>query len=427
METRKIGSLTEIYVNGEGKYITESQPTNFHHFYTSKILTAQETESMYREVTSAERTALEKSDAAWEEPSADLLSWAQSVDVPYNAATGFFELNGLNLSADDLRHIRNNYGLMFTIGNLPDRNARTNMPQSAWSTQSPGTSNPNLHLKFYSMPNLEVVVLDNTAVMPTNLSRTFANCPKLREIKTPIRLTRYESIFMAEQIYNTFSGCKSLETLFLEIEAPITSLNLSECPKLSLESVAYLIQHVTYGSKLTITWHPDIYAKLSDTTQQQIAAGNIAQNSNVPVNSTAYLMQSYRLSSAPVTGDAVTATVWGSVPEGQSFYCLMQSTNGCKIEGRMSEVSPGVWQLTKTTYSAAAATFDVIHIYNYPSKDNSIEAHIDKVKLCYGPDSNPEWTETVEEPSDASIAQSVAWRRAALSSAAKQITFATTE
>lgn len=44
-------SLTEIYVIGGGNFITQSQPTNFHHFFTRKILTPTEDISDFREVT----------------------------------------------------------------------------------------------------------------------------------------------------------------------------------------------------------------------------------------------------------------------------------------------------------------------------------------------------------------------------------------
>lgn len=57
-------SHTEIYVNGGGNFITQSRPTNFHQFFTRKILTPTEDISDFREVTAAERTALEQADAA---------------------------------------------------------------------------------------------------------------------------------------------------------------------------------------------------------------------------------------------------------------------------------------------------------------------------------------------------------------------------
>lgn len=56
-------SLTEIYVDGEGNYITQAQPTNFHQFFTRKVLTGSETIDDFREVTEAQRTQLECSDA----------------------------------------------------------------------------------------------------------------------------------------------------------------------------------------------------------------------------------------------------------------------------------------------------------------------------------------------------------------------------
>lgn len=58
---------------GGGNFLTQSRPTNFHQFFTRKILTPTEDISDYREVTAAERTALEQADAQWKEPSAELI------------------------------------------------------------------------------------------------------------------------------------------------------------------------------------------------------------------------------------------------------------------------------------------------------------------------------------------------------------------
>lgn len=58
IQTRIINELyTEIYV-GEGNFITQSAPTNFHQFYTRKILTESESIDDFREVTAANTKAI---------------------------------------------------------------------------------------------------------------------------------------------------------------------------------------------------------------------------------------------------------------------------------------------------------------------------------------------------------------------------------
>lgn len=52
IQQRTIGSQTEIYVGGN--FITQAYPTNFHEFYTRKIITPGDTVDNYREVTAAQ-------------------------------------------------------------------------------------------------------------------------------------------------------------------------------------------------------------------------------------------------------------------------------------------------------------------------------------------------------------------------------------
>ena len=105
IQTRIINDLyTEIYV-GEGNFITQSAPTNFHQFYTRKILTESESIEDFREVTASEKAALEAADTAWVRPPQEFIDrWNHRGRVPvvggefkkvgqFNESTGFFELN----------------------------------------------------------------------------------------------------------------------------------------------------------------------------------------------------------------------------------------------------------------------------------------------------------------------------------------------
>ena len=81
IQTRIInGSYAEIYV-GRGNFITQFAPTYFHQFYTRKILTESESIDDFREVTEAEKTALEESDARWKEPSDELIEQAEAAGI----------------------------------------------------------------------------------------------------------------------------------------------------------------------------------------------------------------------------------------------------------------------------------------------------------------------------------------------------------
>lgn len=69
IESRIINnSLTEIYINGGGNFITQAAPTNFHGFWSRRPLDSGESIADFREVTPTERQTLEAQDAAWVQP-----------------------------------------------------------------------------------------------------------------------------------------------------------------------------------------------------------------------------------------------------------------------------------------------------------------------------------------------------------------------
>lgn len=91
-----------------GNFITQAFPTNFHQFWTKKILTASEKISDFKEVTAAEKTTIENKDKEWEEPSEELIAQCKSADtdILYNVQTGYFEYNGLtDITTKQMRDI----------------------------------------------------------------------------------------------------------------------------------------------------------------------------------------------------------------------------------------------------------------------------------------------------------------------------------
>ena len=92
----------QVVAEGGGNWITEATPTNFHNFWTRKMIKSESEIEDYMEVTEKEKAALEAQDAAWEEPDAALidrwhLAWfGGRWGARYNERTGFFEADGEN-------------------------------------------------------------------------------------------------------------------------------------------------------------------------------------------------------------------------------------------------------------------------------------------------------------------------------------------
>lgn len=88
-------------------------------------------------------------------------------------------------------------------------------------------------------------------------------CDALREIITPIRFDASPD--------SAFSNSNALE----EVRIYKLRYNISfvSCPLLSLDSIRYMVTNSANTSAITITVHPDVYAKLTgDTTNAAAAA-----------------------------------------------------------------------------------------------------------------------------------------------------------
>lgn len=249
------GSLIEIYVGGGGNFITQSFPTNFHQFWTKKILTSSENIEDFKEVTSAEKTTIENKDKEWKEPSEKMVAHMASLGVRYNTSTGFFEcgdvydLTEAQAKATDLalRYIYNTSNAMFMLARL-SLYVYPNIQIYA------GGGYINGEGLFQSDGHLKYVNLSNTMNF-NGMSMMFRYCSELRTI---------QGLKMAPD-YPTpkkpFEACSKLENL--ELAYLSTDIELPDSPLLSLASIQYMIDNAANTSPITITVHPDIYAKLT--------------------------------------------------------------------------------------------------------------------------------------------------------------------
>lgn len=268
---------------GGGNYITQSFPTNFHKFWTSKILTAGEKIEDFKEVTPAERAQLEADDAKWVRPpqafidlwnTACLDMWEKPVGC-YNESTGFFEVNGLKdityqqamtiyqLTAKPSFYFSNYANAPLALS-LEKSQIRTNLPQRIWQF-----TGQRYDRAFAYCANLEVAVISayygsgESSPMPCafqdckKLKRIINRNPGLQDAAINISAQRVESDYNA-----TFMGCISLE------EVKITNLrlplNFKDCGKLNYESFNFMISNAaaSLSSAITVTVHSDIYAAL---------------------------------------------------------------------------------------------------------------------------------------------------------------------
>lgn len=98
-------------------------------------------------------------------------------------------------------------------------------------------------------------------VRPSSVKGLFYYCANLRTVSGIINLTD------TKDADSFVSGCPKLEILFLSnIKIDI---DLSPCPLLQFASMQYMIDNAANTAAITVTVHPDVYAKLSDETNAE--------------------------------------------------------------------------------------------------------------------------------------------------------------
>lgn len=259
MITNTIGQLTELQANGGG-YFTESYPTNSHHFYKRKVLVGKETAAMFKDVTAADKTTIEQQDAEWTEPSASLIERAEACGVVYNRKTGFFEHNGIvDLTTAEVTDMLTHVNEIFLPGGrrLQNLRARTNIVTA--STYNKGWNADFVNLDGVCGRNqyIEVLKIGDCQVGRESVLTCFGHeCRKLRKVIGEL------DIFNVSGIRDAFVSASCLEEITLY--GLKVSISFADCPLLSLASLQYLVTNAANTSAITVTVHPEVYAKLTD-------------------------------------------------------------------------------------------------------------------------------------------------------------------
>lgn len=272
IQTRIINSsYTEIYVGG-GNFITQGAPTNFHQFWTQKVLTPGESIEDFREVTASEKAAIEAADAKWERPGEELIAEWEDYGGVYNRTTGFGELNGLtDLTAKDMRLINafyprcvapqnDAYGTNDIGGRFFSYPGRTLHKIGGNRLGGVGTTAASL---LYNS-EVEAVSFSPEVSSCYRFTSAFARCRKLHTIKG-LTLSNYA----ARPMTNAFELCQALVNI--EIKYAWADLDFHWSPLISPESLEYIIQysantdnHAGKTEPMTITLHPTAYARVPD-------------------------------------------------------------------------------------------------------------------------------------------------------------------
>ena len=174
----------------------------------------------------------------------------------YNEATGYFELNGLtDITYEQAQSIlkagrpRNASDGVTIYSNTP---IRTNLP---WEVSIDGS----MSSAFFAASQLEVARF----IEPVTISGTyfFYNNSRLHTVLGTLVCKSGSS----------FHGCSGLKNITVRLATAGGNYWFASSSQLSFDSVKYMIDNTTVAC--TITFHPDVYAKLTgDTTNEAAAA-----------------------------------------------------------------------------------------------------------------------------------------------------------
>lgn len=243
-----------------------------------------ETVADFKEVTAAERSAIEAADAEWARPPQSFIdSWNNACIDPrtkqvvglYNESTGYFELNGLTdityqQAMDIYRYTSNGIRLddeKITVYGFAQ--FRTNLPPSsgAYWVQINNLFTLNRILEVVRLPQY---YSSEVKLQPSTKS-AFAGCNKLREIINVMEAPSHVSDVYTW--YGTFNECFELETV--RIKKLYGNISFHHSPLISSDSISYLVENRTtaHTNVITVTVHTDTFAKLTgDTTNPAVAA-----------------------------------------------------------------------------------------------------------------------------------------------------------
>lgn len=158
------------------------------------------------------------------------------------------------------------------MGNRGTYNPRTLVPFNLYSVNA-SVGSADYMFEQWVDTNLEVLVFHESTppngvrVQFTSCKKTFSRCKNLHTIKG----LYLRGVSNSNNTAGMFDLCAKLQNLtasFLHCD-----VSLKDSPLLTRESIVYLVQYASNTAPITVTVHPDVYAKLTgDTTNAAAAA-----------------------------------------------------------------------------------------------------------------------------------------------------------
>ena len=130
-------------------------------------------------------------------------------------------------------------------------------PRYNYSRVIGGYSAIDMNQSFQLCSTIEIIDVTGATIYVKSAIGAFQQCERLVRIYDILSLGNVSK----SALQGIFANCSSLESV--RIKAIKVDISLSYSPKLSKESVVYMIENSSPSTAITITLHPDAYARLA--------------------------------------------------------------------------------------------------------------------------------------------------------------------
>lgn len=186
----------------------------------------------------------------------------EAAGAVYNPETGLYSLSGL----DDLteEQILESYvDTILQVGNYPMRSTRVR-------TFFPIPYTQDLRYWYFAAYNLESVqTRRDMSVNAYSIDQFGSYCSKLKKV---LDIINTENV--SGYSFSIFRYSPLVE--YFRIKNLKKNAVISDCPLLTLDTVSYLVDNAANTSAITVQVHPDVYAKLTDSSNTDWYAVNTA-------------------------------------------------------------------------------------------------------------------------------------------------------
>lgn len=184
---------------------------------------------------------------------------AAAIGAIHNYTTGYFEYNTLvDITTEELRDMLLHINEIFLPGGkrLANSKSRTNIVTASSLPKGWGNDFVSLNGLLAINSKIEILKLGNIQAQVPSVGLFCYGASRLKKILGEI------DVSMVTKFVNVFERASLLSDITLW--SLKCSVAFSDCPLLSLTSIQYMVDNAANTTPITITLHPDAYARLTD-------------------------------------------------------------------------------------------------------------------------------------------------------------------